>query len=147
MISDMATIDPPPNHDTAMADLDAVADAQRLVRDRRWPAWLYPANALLLGAIALTPMLPEPTMLGGWIVLLLGVFLLNYWAGHLIGTPFAVPTSRGFRAALAAAVLFLVAAMTIGHLGGPPSLALACAAGTMISYGIGSVVHYRSTRR
>ncbi|WP_428964798.1 PALP domain-containing protein [Micromonospora fluostatini] len=128
-----------------MADLDAVADAQRAVRDRPWPLWLYPANTLLLGVMALTPLLGV-VRLGAWVVLGLAVFGLNYWAGHRIGTPFAVPTSRGFRVALTATALFLATAMITGT-AGSSWLVVASAVGTMISYGVGSVFHHRSTRR
>lgn len=145
MFSGMETIDPSPGRHEAAADLVAVADAQRAVRDRPWPIWLYPANALLLGATALTPLLGS-ARLGAWVVLGLWVFILNYWAGHLIGTPFAIPTSRGFRLAVAVAALFLITAMAAGSLG-PLWLVVGCAASTVISYGVGSVFHHRSTRR
>ncbi|WP_434739488.1 hypothetical protein [Micromonospora sp. SH-82] len=140
----MESIEPTPNRHQAAADLDAVAAAQHAVRNRPWPRWIYPANALLLGAMALTPLL-ESARLGAWITLGIAVFALNYWAGHQIGTPFAIPTSRGFLAAVALSAVFLATAMIAGD-ADATWLVVACAAGTSISYTIGSVLHHRSTR-
>lgn len=142
MVANMATIDPIPSRHQAAADLDAVAKAQRAVRDRPWPMWLYPVNVLLLGAIALL----GSTSFVALVVLGLLVGVVNYGAGYLMGTPFAVPTSRGFLAATTAAMLFLVAAMIAGF-AGLSWLVVLCAAATAISYAVGSILHYRSTRR
>ncbi|HEV7949012.1 MAG TPA: hypothetical protein VGP24_04510 [Glaciihabitans sp.] len=143
----METIPPAPGRSEAAADLDAVVDAQHAVRNRPWPKWIYPANTVLLGAMALSPLVEDPERLGVWIVVMIAVFTLNYWAGQVIGTPFALPTSRIFLAAVATSGLFLVAALAIGSMASAPWVVVGCAAGSMVSYGIGSVVHYRSTRR
>lgn len=146
----METIDsgstPNPDRDRAASDLEAVASAARAVRDRPWPAWLHPANALFLGALALTPMLPDPTMIVVWLGLLFALISLNTWAGRRMGTPLALPTSRGFLAATAVATLFLVVAVIVGQLDGPTWIALVCAVGTTAGYGIGAIVHHRSAR-
>ena len=63
----METIDRNPDPHEASAGLEAVAEAQRAVRDRPWPLWLYPANALLLGGLALTGL--EPSMLASLVML------------------------------------------------------------------------------
>ncbi|MBE3000132.1 hypothetical protein IDM40_15670 [Nocardiopsis sp. HNM0947] len=139
--------DPDPDPDSAASDLEAVANAERAVRDRPWPTWLYPANAVLLGALALAPLLPDPFSVGVWLALVFAVVFLNAWAGRRMGTPFAFPTSRGFLSAVAIATLFLVTAMLVAQSGGPIWIAVVCAAGTSASYGIGSIVHHRSTRR
>lgn len=146
MISYMETIGSMPGRDEAAADLDAVADAQRAVRDRPWPTWLYPANAVLLGGMALTPMLSDSMKLAASLPLAAVVFALNYWVGLRIGTPFALPTNRGFLAAVAIAGLVMVTAVLAGSLDAPDWFFPVCAVGTAVSYGIGSVLHYRSTR-
>lgn len=52
--------------------LDAIAAARRAVRDQPWPTWLYPTNALLLGAITLTSLL-DSSMMASLLILVLGV--------------------------------------------------------------------------
>lgn len=145
MLSGMETKERPPGPTEAAADLFAVAAARRAVRDRPWPIWLYAANTLLLGAMATTPLLPDRAALAAWMVSGIGVFALNFWAGHRIGTPFAIPTSRGFGAAVAVSALFLAAALVVGDANGAQWVVLACAAGTALSYAAGSLIHYRST--
>lgn len=146
MHADMATIDSSPDPREASAELDAVADVRRAVRDRPWPLWLYPTNALLLGGLALSGLL-DSSMLAAFVVLTLAVALagLNYWAGRLIGTPFAVPTSLGFRILVAAAGVFVIVSVLART--ADLDWAVACAAGAAFSYGLGSVLHFRSTRR
>ncbi len=147
MVSSMETIGPSPDSREASAGLDAIADAQHAVRDRPWPLWLYPTNALLLGALALTGVL-ESSMLAALLTIALAaaLALLNYVAGRQMGTPFAIPTSRGFRilTALAAALVLLSVFARLADL---DSVVVACAAGATISYAAGSVLHHRSTRR
>lgn len=138
---------PAPTPDSAASDLQAATDAARAVRDRPWPTWLYPVNTVLLGAMALAPLLPDPAMIPLWLVVLFSVIAANSWAGYRMGTPMALPTSRGFLFAVALASLFLVTAVLVGLSGGPAWIAVVCAAGTSASYGIGSYVHYRDTRR
>src|SRR5699024_10581733 len=126
-------------------ELSAVADAQRAVRDQPWPVWLYPTNALLLAGLALTGLLAS-SMLAAFTALILGVSLVvvNYWAGRRMGTPFAVPTSRSFRALLVVSAIFLIASLFASDANLEWAI-IGCAAGAAISYGIGSIVHYRST--
>ncbi|WBB65121.1 hypothetical protein [Micromonospora sp. WMMD812] len=143
----METIDPNSDPHEASAGLKAVADAQRAVRDRPWPLWLYPANALVLGGLALTGLV-ESSMLAAFVVLVLGVALaaLNYWAGHLMGTPFAVPTSRGFRILAALSGAFVIVSL-FARAADLEWAIIVCVAGAAISYSLGSVLHYRSTHR
>ena len=147
MVADVETIDRTPEPAEAAANLAAVADARRAVRDRPWPIWLYPANALALGTMASTPLLPELAALAAWVASGVAIFVLNFWAGHRMGTPFAIPTSREFGVAVATSTLFLVAALVFGYVEGADRLVVGCAVGTALSYAIGSLLHYRSTRR
>ncbi|MFD0555898.1 hypothetical protein ACFQ3B_02415 [Stackebrandtia endophytica] len=141
----METIDGTVGRDKAAADLAAVAAAQRAVRDQPWPIWLYPANAVLLATMALTPMLSDAMKLMTCLPLAAVVFGLNYWVGLRIGTPFALPTSRGFLTAVVIAGLILIAAVLAGSLGAPNGIFPLLAVGVAVSYGIGSILHYRST--
>jgi len=81
-------------------------------------------------------------------MLVLGVALaaLNYWAGRLMGTPFAVPTSRGFRVLAALSGAFVIVSLFVRAADLEWAI-IVCAAGAAISYGLGSVLHYRSTHR
>jgi hypothetical protein len=146
MVANMETIDPNLDPREASASLDAVADAQRAVRDRPWPLWLYPVNTLLLGGLAVTG-LAHSSMLAAIAAVILGVGLvaLNYGAGRLMGTPFAIPTNRGFRILVALSGAFVIASL-VARAGNQGWAIIVCAAGAAISYGLGSVLHYRSTR-
>jgi hypothetical protein len=146
MVSCMETNSPAPDAGAAARALAEIDSAQRAVRDTPWPIWLYPANALLLGAMALTPLLPHYSS-GAWLLTGLAIAGVNLLAGLRIGTPWAAPTSRGFLTAVAASVTFLVAALIVAALTENVWPVIALAAGTTVSYLIGSVVHYRSTRR
>lgn len=139
----METIDPR----EAAAQLDDAAAAARAIRDTPWPAWLYPTNALLLGGLALDSLV-RPSILAALLVIVLavGFVAINFWAGRRIGAPFAIPTSAGFRILAAIAAVLVLASLFTRELEGPwPTVA--CAVGAVASYGIGSVLHWRSTRR
>ncbi|CCQ16363.1 putative uncharacterized protein [Rhodococcus sp. AW25M09] len=129
---------------TALDDIDRV---QRAVRDTPWPVWLYPVNALLVGAIALTPLLGDVGRVVALLTLAFATIAVNVITGYRMGTPWALPTSRGFLASVALSAAFVVVALAFAD---PPLPAwalvlLAVAAAT--TYSIGSFVHYRSTRR
>lgn len=147
MVASMETINPDPGPREASAGLDAAADARRAVRDRPWPLWLYPINALLLGGLALAGLL-RSSMLATLVVLILGIALaaLNYRAGRLIGTPFAIPTSLGFRILVAVSGAFVLVSL-LARGADLEWAIIVCAVGAVISYGLGSVLHYRSTHR
>lgn len=147
MVSCMATNSDYSEKDEALESLDAIASACRTVRDQPWPMWLYPINAVLLGGIALTALL-ESSMWAALIVLGLAVSLavINYRAGLQIGTPFAVPTSVGFRAFTFLAGACVIAAVLLRQTAADPVI-IALAAGATASYVIASVVHYRSTHK
>ncbi|WP_017616243.1 hypothetical protein [Nocardiopsis salina] len=117
------------------------------MRDRPWPTWLYPANTVLLGALALAPLLPDPAFIGVWLVLIFTVVSVNTWVGRRMGTPLAFPTSRGFLSAVAVAILFLLAAWLVEQMDEPTWITVLCAVGASAGYGIGSIVHHRSTHR
>lgn len=132
---------------SAVDGLDAIAAARRAVRDQPWPTWLYPTNALLLGAITLTSLL-DSSMMASLLILVLGVgvALINYQAGRLMGTPYAVPTSKVFLGFVILAGASTATAVVLRETLSEQGI-IACASGAVISYGLGSVVHYRSTRR
>ncbi len=147
MIAGMETIEAQPDPRDAASGLDAVADAQRAVRSRPWPLWLYPSNALLLGALALAGIIDSSMIAALVVVALGGTFsALNYWAGRRMGTPFAIPASRAFRSLVAVSAVFVILSLFTRE-AGLEWATVPCAAGATLSYGLGSVVHYRSTRR
>ncbi|WP_436535671.1 hypothetical protein [Actinoplanes sp. HUAS TT8] len=125
----------------ALANIDTV---QRAVRDTPWPVWLYPVNALLVGAMTLTFALGDdgfvPLLAGGAVLI-----AVNMLAGYRMGTPFAYPTSRLFLASVVAAIACLLGAFIVAetttHVW--PIVVLAIAASSF--YLAGSVVHRRST--
>jgi len=142
----METIDPTPDPREAAAALGAVSDAQAAVRDRPWPIWLYPINALLLGGVALAGLV-DSAAIGALVIGVLAVCLvaLNYGAGRHMGTPFAIPTSRGFRVLVAAASAFVIGAL-FARMADLDWAIIACAVGATSCYAIGAVLHVRSTR-
>ncbi|TFV82073.1 hypothetical protein E4V99_14165 [Microbacterium sp. dk485] len=142
----METIDPTPGPGEAAAALDAVAEAQTAVRDRPWPMWLYPINAVLLGGVALAGLV-DSSAIGALLIGVLAFCLVavNYGAGRQVGTPFAIPTSRGFRVLVTAAAAFVVGAL-LARLADLDWVIIACAVGAASSYAVGAVLHFRSTR-
>lgn len=135
---------PAPNPAEARAALADIDTAQRAVRDTPWPTWLYPVNALLLGAMTLTFALGDD----GFVFLLAAsatLIAVNMLAGYRMGTPFALPTSRVFLASVGAAIACLFAAFVVAELTAKawPIVVLAIAAAAV--YLAGSVVHRRST--
>ncbi|GIF75099.1 hypothetical protein [Asanoa siamensis] len=143
----METNGPGPSRYEAANDLAAIAHVQRAVRNRPWPIWLYPANALLLGGLALTGLI-ESSALAALVALALACSLaaVNYRVGRAIGTPYAIPSSRGFRVLAALSAAFVIVSVLVPA-DGPRWLILAGAAGAVISYTAGAAVHVRSTRR
>lgn len=147
MVADMETIPSHPDRHTASAALDVVAEARRAVRDRPWPLWLYLSNAVLLAGVALTGLIETPiafALVAG--VLAMGLAALNYWAGTRMGTPFAIPTSPGFRICAITAGAFVIASL-LARGAGLPWVVVLCAGGVLISYGLGAAFHRKSTRR
>ena len=95
---------------------------------------------------ALLPLLGSPTGSGLLIVLMLGLCLFNYWAGSRMGAPYAVPRNRAFLVAVVLSALFLTGSIAAAGVG-QTWLVWACAGGTVVSYAVGSLVHYRGTRK
>ncbi|MBO3103505.1 hypothetical protein [Cellulomonas fengjieae] len=137
---------PSPGGAEAAAALAAITSSQKAVRDTPWPVWIYPVNAVLLGAMALTP-LTETSGSPALIATAIAVIVANLAAGWHNGAPFALPTSRGFLTAVVLSALCVVLALVTADVTGNalPVIALAVAATT--TYAVGSVVHYRSTHR
>jgi hypothetical protein len=105
---------------------------------------LYPTNALLVGAVALTGLIGSSVVAAlAAVALACLLAAVNYRAGRAIGTPYAIPTNRGFRVLAALSGVFVVVSVLAGSAG----WVLAGAAGAVVSYGVGSVLHYRSTHR
>ncbi|MGW9404286.1 hypothetical protein ACWGQ2_09995 [Arthrobacter sp. NPDC055585] len=142
----METTGPRPDGRRAAADLNAARNAQEAILGLPWPWWLYTANGSLLGAAALLPLLGSPAASGLLVLLVLIICVFNYWAGLRMGAPFAVPRSLGFLVCVAMSAAFLTAAIVAGG-SGATWLVWICAAGTVVSYAVGSVLHYRGTRR
>ena len=146
MVSDMESIGRRPDPAEARAALASIQDVQRAVRDTPWPTWLYPANAALLAAMALAFLLPQHRLAAFWAVACT-VVAVNVTAGYRMGTPWALPTSRAFLAAVAVSGGCVLGAVVVADLTERawPVVALAvAAAGTYLA---GSVAHRRSTGR
>lgn len=135
---------PPVSAEEARSALTEAEAAQRAVRDTPWPTWLYPVNALLLGSYALATLLESWTLVT--LLAIAGVtFALNVIVGKRMGTPWILPTSRGFLTCVVLAAACMVTAVLLG----PEHTAavVALAAGASALYLIGSVLHHRSTHR
>jgi hypothetical protein len=135
---------PAPNPAEAQAALAEIDTAQRAVRDTPWPTWIYPVNALLLGAMTATFALGED----GFVPFLAAgatLIAVNVVAGYRMGTPYTLPTSRGFLALVAAAMACLVGGFIVAEVTtrGWPIVVLAVAA--TVLYLVAGVVHRRST--
>jgi hypothetical protein len=146
IVSYMESISPAPDAAAAAKALAEIESAQRAVRDTPWPVWLYPVNAVLLGAMALTTLLDEHST-KALLAIALAVVAVNVLAGLRIGTPWALPTSRGFLTAVAVSAGLLGAALVTSGLTDRAWPVVLLAAGTTVSYLVGSVLHHRSTRR
>jgi hypothetical protein len=142
----MESIERAPDPAEARAALADIERAQRAVRDTPWPTWIYLVNAVLVGAMASTSLLQEHrnTALLAVAFTIVGV---NVTAGYRMGTPWALPTSRVFLAAVAASTLCVAAAIAVASLTERawPIIVLSIAA--TVIYLAGSAAHRRSTGR
>ncbi|WP_110239569.1 hypothetical protein [Nocardioides gilvus] len=127
---------------STLAELEA---AQRAVRDTPWPTWLYPVNAVLLGAYALHALIEDPWRLAVAMGIAGAILALNIVVGKRMGTPWILPTSRGFLACVALAAACMVTAVVLGH--EHPALVITLAAAATVLYLLGAAIHHRSTRR
>lgn len=133
-----------PSLDEARAALANIDTAQRAVRDTPWPTWIYPVNALLLGAMTLTFALGDdgftPRLAASAVLI-----TVNLLAGYRMGTPFTLPTSRVFLASVVAAAACVLIAFIVAELTAQqwPIIVLAIAAAAI--YLAGGVAHRRST--
>lgn len=117
------------------------------MRDRPWPPWLYPVNAVLLGGVGLAALIESSVVHAAVVCALAAAAVsLNVWVGRRMGTPFVIPTSRGFQGCVALSAVFLVAAMAARDTDSS-WIVIAGAVGATVSYLLGSVIHYRSTCR
>jgi hypothetical protein len=135
---------PVPNPAEAREALASIDTAQRAVRNTPWPTWIYPVNALLLGAMTLTFAFGED----GFVYLLAAgaaLMAVNVLAGYRMGTPYTLPTSRVFLALVGASTACLFAAFAVSELTAQawPIVVLAVAAAAF--YLAGGVAHRRST--
>lgn len=136
---------PPVSAEEARSALTEMETAQRAVRDTPWPTWLYPVNALLLGAYALASLIEDGWRLAVWLGLAATIIALNIVVGLRMGTPWILPTSRGFQVGVALAGICMVAAVILGP--AHPALIVGLAVGSTVFYLIGCAFHHRSTRR
>ena len=72
---------------------------------------------------------------------------VNVITGYRMGTPWALPTSRGFLASVALSAAFVVFALAFADPSLPAWALVLLAVAATTTYSIGSFVHYRSTRR
>lgn len=141
----METNAPIPDRCQASAALAAAQSAQDSIRSQPWPWWLYVTNGLFLSVSALVPLPGRPGS-GLLVVLVIAACAFNYWAGSRRGLPFTVPRSRIFIVATMFSTLLLVASLAASWTG-MWWLVWVCAAGTVLSFGTGSVFHHRATQR
>ena len=142
----METTGPAPDRNQAAAELAAARHAEDTIRSLPWPWWLYTGNGILLGAAALAPLLGSPLGSGLLIVLMLALCVFNYWAGSRMGAPYALPRNRAFLAAVSVSGLWLTGSIATAGVG-QTGLVWICAGGTVVSYAVGSLIHYRGTRQ
>lgn len=143
----MESIDRPPTSSEARSALDDIDRVQRAVRDTPWPVWLYPVNAVLIGAMALTPLLTDTVRFAALLMVAALIVAANVITGYRMGTPWALPTSRGFLTSVAVSATFVVVALAFSRPSLPAWLLVLLAAAAAATYSVGSWVHYRSTRR
>lgn len=125
--------------------LASIQDVQQALRDTPWPTWLYPFNAVLLGALALTPLLEENRS-SAVLALALAVVTANVATGYRMGTPWVLPASRGFLVAVVASISCVVAALVISSLSARVWPILVLGGATTTLYLVGAVMHRGSTR-
>lgn len=126
--------------------LASIEDAQRTIRNTPWPTWIYPVNAVLVGGMALTPLLGEHRTIALFAVALTTI-VVNLAAGYRMGTPWVLPTSRAFLASVAASTLLVVAAIVVADLTGRAWPVVVLAVAAAVTYLAGSVAHRASTGR
>lgn len=136
---------PPVSAEEARSALTEMEAAQRAVRDTPWPTWLYPVNALLIGAYALHALIEDSWRLAVAMGIAGAILALNIVVGKRMGTPWILPTSRGFLTCVVLAAACMVTAVILGHEHSTAVIALA--AGAAAFYLLGSVLHHRSTHR
>jgi len=136
---------PPVSAEEARSTLAEMEAAQRAVRDTPWPTWLYPVNALLLGAYTLHALIEDEWRFAVSVGIAGTILALNVIVGKRMGTPWILPTSRGFLACVCLAAACMVAAVVLGH--EHPVLIIALAVAATVLYLLGSVLHHRSTHR
>lgn len=134
----------PPSADEARAALREAQAAEHAVRDTPWPVWLYPVNALLLGSYALATLVGSGRLLV-WLGIAAVMLTINVVVGRRMGTPWIVPTSRGFQVALGVAAACMVAALVVDR--DRPVAVIVLAAAAVVTFLVGSVLHRRSTGR
>jgi hypothetical protein len=133
-----------PNPAEAREALANIDTAQRAVRDTPWPTWIYPVNALLLGAMTLTFALGDD----GFVLLLAAgasLMAVNVLAGYRMGTPYTLPTSRVFFALVGASMACLFAAFVVSELTAQAWPIIVLAVAVAAFYLAGGVAHRRST--
>ena len=133
-----------PTPGEARAALDDIDRVQRAVRDTPWPVWLYPVNGVLLAMFALTALLDSWLAFLGVAAVIIAV---NVVTGYRMGTPWALPTDRGFLVCVALSGFCVALAQVVGDPSGPALPVVLLAAAATTTYSIGSILHYRSTRR
>ncbi len=144
MVADMENIERDTTASEARRALESIESAQLAVRNTPWPAWIYPVNAVLLGALALSALVEQDRRTTVFAVMAL-IIAINVYAGYRTGVPSAMPTSRVFVVLVAAsgacvAAAFVVAEMTTAAW---PVVVLAVLA--TAGYLIGGRVHRAST--
>ncbi|MBL7255342.1 hypothetical protein [Paractinoplanes lichenicola] len=140
----MENIERVPDSTAAREALASIDVAQRAVRDTPWPTWLYPVNAVLLGAMALTALAPEDNRFPTLLAVAFAVIAVNAVTGYRMGTPWTWPTSRVFLVSVIGAGLCMAAAFAVSDHTGP---VIALAVATAALYLVGSVAHRRTTGR
>lgn len=140
----MANIDHQPSASDAREALATIENAQRAVRDTPWPAWIYPTNAVLLGALALTALLEQDRRFTA-MLLMFAIVAINILAGYRTGVPSALPTSRTFLVLVTVAGACAAGAFVVAEVQEAVWPVVVLAALATASYLVAGVAHRAST--
>lgn len=121
----------------------AAAERAAPSRGHSWPAWLYGANAVLLGAFALA-VLAGPVRMLVWAGVAGTAAALNLGLRRRMGARRIVLRGRGVPTCFVVAVLCMASAVLVGP--ERPAVVVALAVAGVTSYLLAAVLHRRASR-
>lgn len=144
MVAVMENIERETTASEARRALEGIESAQLAVRNTPWPTWIYPINAALLGALALSALVEQDrrTIV---LALMAVIIAINVYAGYRTGVPSAMPTSGMFVAVVAASGACVVAAFVVTEFTTSVWPVVVLAVLAAVGYLIGGRIHRVST--